>query len=386
MLFAIMLALVASCGGGVDSGGTGAPPTSYASGPITGFGSVIVNGVHFDEHSATVTDAEGNPHTSADLQLGMSTEVRGSTITVDASGNNVSTASSIVFASQILGPLTASNPVARTLGALGQSIDVSASTAFDATLTGGQSALAVGDIVAIYATFDAASGRYSATRVERNTGAQGYSLRGVVSAFDGTAKTLSIGAAHISFAGVAAAQLPAGLGNGSLVRVSLAPVPVGGYWQATAVVDGVQTIADHDAVTIKDRISAFTSAQQFSVDGTPVDARTAIFPAGMVGLKLGARVEVDGSTSAGVLVATSVTVITDDEDDNQSLEVEGKITALDSIGQTFVVRNVTVSYSGTVTFENGSAANLAVGKAVEVHGVLSPDGTRLQAKQIEFDD
>jgi len=55
-LLAACAALAASCGGGVDSGGTGAPISSYASGPITGFGSVIVNGVRFDDRSATVRD------------------------------------------------------------------------------------------------------------------------------------------------------------------------------------------------------------------------------------------------------------------------------------------------------------------------------------------
>ena len=49
-----------ACGGsgGVDSGGTG----SFASGPISGFGSVIVNGVHFDDAGATVSDDDGTQH------------------------------------------------------------------------------------------------------------------------------------------------------------------------------------------------------------------------------------------------------------------------------------------------------------------------------------
>ncbi len=51
--------LAAGCGGGVDSGGTGVQPTSFASGPITGFGSVIVNTVHYDDGNATVRDGSG---------------------------------------------------------------------------------------------------------------------------------------------------------------------------------------------------------------------------------------------------------------------------------------------------------------------------------------
>jgi hypothetical protein len=45
---------------------------------------------------------------------------------------------------------------------------------------------------------------------------------------------------------------------------------------------------------------------------------------------------------------------------------------------------VIVSYSGTVDFRDGSAADLAVGREVEARGTLSADGTRLQAQRIDF--
>ena len=50
------------------------------------------------------------------------------------------------------------------------------------------------------------------------------------------------------------------------------------------------------------------------------------------------------------------------------------------------MREVTVSYAGEVDFRDGTAADLAVGRKVEVRGKLSTDGTRLQAERIEFDD
>src|SRR5690349_10437722 len=83
---ALALLVVAGCGGdgGVDSGGTGASPQSFASGPITGFGSVIVAGVHFDESSAQVQDADGNTRPASGLQLGMTVDVRGGAIAPDA--------------------------------------------------------------------------------------------------------------------------------------------------------------------------------------------------------------------------------------------------------------------------------------------------------------
>jgi len=50
LLTALLLAL-AACGGGVETGGTGAG--AYVQGPISGFGSIIVSGVRF-EPTATV--------------------------------------------------------------------------------------------------------------------------------------------------------------------------------------------------------------------------------------------------------------------------------------------------------------------------------------------
>ncbi|HWK84698.1 MAG TPA: DUF5666 domain-containing protein [Caldimonas sp.] len=378
----VCVALVASCGGGVDSGGTGAPAASYASGPITGFGSVIVNGVHFDDRSAGVSDADGNARTRDDLRLGMTTNVLGSAITVDAGGNQTSTAMSIVFASEIVGPLSASDLVARTLTVLGQTVDISSTTAFDAVMIGGQAALVPGDIVEVYGHLDVATLHYAATRVERKAGALAFRLRGIVSGLDAAGKVFSIGATRISYAG--AAVVPATLSNGRFVRVLLAVTPSGGTWNAIAVADGIQPIGDRDQATIKGLVSAFTSNAQFSVNGTPVDASTAQFPAGTAGLGLGTRVEVEGMSAAGVLVATVVKLISDGDQAGESFEVQGPITAVTPLDQTFVVHDVTVSYSGVVDFRNGSAADLAVGRSVQARGTLSSDGTRLQASRITF--
>ena len=379
----IAVALVAGCGG-VDSGGTGAPSSAYASGPITGFGSVIVNGVHFDDRGATVSDTEGNPRSRDELRLGMTTEVRGSAIGTDVDGNAASVASSIVFGSEILGPLSANDLAARTLTLLGQNVDIATSTVFDTGLTGGQAALVVGDIVEVYGHFDAATGRYAATRVERKTAVVAYRLRGVVSGLDTTAKTFAIGATRISYLGLGPANLPTMLANGAIVRALIALVPSGPTWNAIRVADGVATIENRAEVTVKGLVSAFTSTTAFSVNGTPVDAHGAVFPNGTTGLGLGTRVEVEGATVGGVLVAARVALVTDGENAGQSFETRGAITALDSVGKTFVVHDVTVSYAGTIDYRNGSAAELAIGRAVEARGTLSADGTRLQASRITF--
>jgi len=377
--------LAAGCGGGVDSGGTGVQPTSFASGPITGFGSVIVNTVHYDDGSATVRDGSGALRSSSDLRLGMTIDVRGSAIVVDNSGRQVSTANSIVFSSEIVGPVAANDLAAGTLTVFGQTIDITPSTVFGESLAGGQAALTFGTVVEIYATLDVASGRYAATRVDARPAATTYSLRGVVSGLDTVARSFSFGTARISYLGVAA--VPATLANGHFVRATLATAPgAGGVLTATALSDGAPPIENHDQAKLEGRVSAFASTTAFSVNGTPVDARSASFDGGSVGLALGANVEVEGTIAGGVLVATRVKVDGGDQGGGEEFEVDGRIVSLDTAAQTFVVRDVTVSYAGAVEFSDGTAADLAVGRNVEVRGKLNVDGTRLQAERIKFDD
>jgi uncharacterized protein DUF5666 len=379
------VAIVASCGGGVDSGGTGAPATSFASGAITGFGSVIVERVHFDDSAATVSDGDGNLRSRSDLRLGMTAAVLGSAIMVDASGNDVSSASSIVFASEIVGPLAANDVAGRTLSLLGQTVDIAPTTVFDDNLGGGQAALQLGDVVEVYAHLDPATGRYEATRVERKGSVAAYALRGIVAGLDPLARTFAIGATRISYAGTPTASLSAALADGAFVRVTLALAPVGGIWNALRVADGARALANRDDARIKGLVSSFVSSTSFGVDGTPVDARTAQFPNGSAGLALGTRVEVEGATVSGVLVARTVTLVSDSDEDGTSFEARGAITALDSVAQTFVVHDVVVSYAGSVDFRDGSATDLAIGREVRARGMLSGDGTRLRAERIDFE-
>jgi hypothetical protein len=73
-------------------------------------------------------------------------------------------------------------------------------------------------------------------------------------------------------------------------------------------------------------------------------------------------------------------------DDRNRNELHGPIANLDTQAKTFVVRGVTVHYDSTTTmFRDGVEADLANGKAVEVKGTLSADGTSVQALLIEFE-
>lgn len=381
----LFVAVVTACGGGVDSGGTGGPTTSFASGAITGFGSVIVAGVRFDERGASIADADGNARSRDALGLGMTIEARGTGIFKDAEGNDASVATSIVVRSEIVGAVSANDVAGRTAIVLGQTVETTAATVFDGGLAHGQASLRPGDVVEIHGSVDAVTGRYVATRVERRTGVAAFTLRGTVSALDRAARTFSIGPTRISYAALGA--VPASVSDGAQVRVTLAVLPgPGGVWVAQGVGERAPDLDDRDEAKLEGLVSAFTSTVQFSIDGRPVDARAAAFPDGTSRLVLGARVKAEGTISGGVLVASRVRAADRDDDGDREFQVRGAIASLDTAGRTFVVRNVVVSYSGAVDFRDGSATGLRVGREVDARGMLSSDGTRLQATRIDFRD
>ncbi len=376
-------AALVACGGGGDSPapptGPGATPASvYAAGPITGFGSVIVNGVRFDDSGAAISDDDGRSMAESELHLGMQVECEGGPGSDDAHG----VAQAIHVHSALVGPVGAVDTTAGTLTVLGQTVTVDAQTAFDSALANGLAGVAVGAVVQVHGQFDAASRSYLATRIELDAAATRYKIRGTITGLDAESATLSIGATLVDFK--TTPGVPTDLAVGKLVAVRLATTPVNGVWTATAISDGQRLMHDHDEAHLRGVISAFTSATQFSVDGNPVDASGASFPNGQAGVVLGATVGVEGQLVNGVVVARVVEVENEHQHDGSRVELHGTISALDTTAQTFAVRGITVSYAGPVAFHDGSAAALADGLFVEVRGGFSADGTVVDATRIEL--
>ena len=379
-----LAALLVACGGGGGDAPAGtATAQSFASGPITGLGSVIVNGVRFDDSSARVEDDDdGSSHSSRDLKLGMMVEIQSGSIDDNSAR---ATASLIRFGSELKGPVASIDPAAQTLRVLDQTIEVKSTTVFEDGLAG-FAAITVGQVLEIHAQFDGATGRYVATRIENEAGATVFRLRGVVSALDTvTTKTFKIGDAVINFADIAAADLPAAFANGQRVRVRLKTAQVNGQWVAISVRTGMRKVEDHGDARLRGLVTAFTSPQQFEVQGIPVDASNANFEPNAAAVKLGALVEVRGTASAGKIVASRVKVRNERDDDLQRVELHGEVSALDSTLKTFMLREVKIDYSKVVEWKDGAPTDLANTKKVEVKGVWSADRSVLVAVVIEFE-
>lgn len=375
-----LAALVVACGG-VDSGGTG----SYAAGPITGYGSIIVGGVHYDESTAKVEDDSGTEASADALQLGMITEIRASD-PVGAPGMQSAIATSVRFRSELVGPVEAIDNMLGTLTVLGQKVQINATTVFDARLAGGLAALHVDDVVEVFGQLDAsAQQRYTATRIEPRSGAASYKLRGIVTAVSssGTLKTLVIGGQTIDFSAIGSDVRPS---RNQLLRVVFGTFKVAGNWVASAIEVGTRQLPDRDSAEIEGRVTSFTSAEMFEVDGTPV-ASSALtqFPDGSAGVVLGARVEVRGASRGGTLYATRIAIEGDNSGGPDPFEFTGSIQLLDTAAQTFVMRGFTVHWSDTTQFAAGTnASSLRNLRKAAVKGALSADGTRLEASSIRI--
>ena len=207
-------------------------PTSFAAGHISGFGSIIVNGVRFDDSAALVLDDDGNRSSRDALKLGMGVEIHGGGISDDGKGPRA-TAREIRHGAEIRGPVSAVDATARTLIVLGQTVRVLDTTVIDDRLVGGFAGIVVGAVLEVHGTLDAATGVYTATRLESTGSSDGFRIRGIVSNLDSVARTFTIGSALISYAGIA--PVPANLANGAQVRVRLQTVQVAGAWIATRI-------------------------------------------------------------------------------------------------------------------------------------------------------
>jgi hypothetical protein len=379
LLSAAIVLLLASACGGVDSGGTGA----VSIGPVTGFGSIIVNGVRFDDSAAAIQDDDGVPLTRDRLMLGVMMQIDASAPN-GVPGGQRAFAKSVRISSEVVGPVSAVDLTIGSLTVLGQTVRVTPATVFETGLTGGLAALPPGTIVEIHGRHDAANNRYTATRIETKPNATSYKLRGPVLAFDPSARTLRIGDQTIDYSQIPLADLP-NVVVGNIVRARLQPTTGASVLTAVALPLGVPQLPDRAVAVVEGRISAWTSSRRFSVNGVQVDASGASFPAGEAGVVIGARVSVQGTSIAGELHARIVDVEGDEDASNSLFELEGRIGALDTVAKTFTLDGVTVDYSGPVQYQSGTVADLAVGRQVEVVGTLLGAGAGIKAQRIDFE-
>ena len=367
------LGLLAACGGGVGSGGTG----SFASGPITGFGSIIVNDVRFDDSSARVETDDGSGRSREDLRLGMIVEIE-----ADAVRDNTATAQHVRIVSELIGRVDALG--ANALVVNGLTVRTNAGTAYDAAFVGGMAGIAVGAVVEVYGFSTGAAGEVLATRIEPRPHASAHKFRGTLSGLDTQARTFRIGPQVFVYPAQIAGRDQ--LANGAFLRLLVEPRrDAQQRWVVTSINGAAPQPDEGKEVKTNGVITLFESLANFRVGGWAVDASAAEIEDGP--LSLGRRVKVEGRVVGGVLVANKVRVVGQDGDDDY--KTKGRIVAIDPVARIFELNGNRgrVSFARSdVEIVGGTLAMLAIGRRVEVTGQLSADGTLLEARRITFED
>jgi hypothetical protein len=355
------------CGGG-GSGGTAANPGTggtgvYAVGSISGFGSVILNGIKFDDLQATV-QVDGVTALSADLRLGMVASVQGQRDTVDTT---LGTARSIEVWSIAQGRVTPVNSSQFTLS--GMRIQTDSATVFygissAATLTADL-------FVTVWGLQSGTGGSlWTATRVAVVPAAQGVST-GVVTMME--SRPVLNG---LLLTGEKAGSLAAG----QLVRVQGALSAAGDSLQVQSLKLQGSSVQPQGESEIEGIVTQVFSASRFMLGSIEVDASAAYFKPPTTQIAAGLRVEVEGIWQAGVLKARTVEV--KDSAVLESAEISAPIEQFTSLAD-FVVRGQRCAGSAQTVISHGSVANLKVGVQVSLKGTISGDVLRVTELEIE---
>lgn len=122
----VITTLLASCSSGTQVAEGGIGGTGISTGTVTGFGSIVVNGVHFDTTGAVVYKDDDTPVTNmndADINQLISL---GMTVTIEGTFNEdgtTGTASTITYEDILEGPVVGT-PSGSTFNVLGQTVNV----------------------------------------------------------------------------------------------------------------------------------------------------------------------------------------------------------------------------------------------------------------------
>lgn len=378
-LVILLASFVLACSGGGDGGGdNGGEPVAgidrggvVAVGPITGFGSVIVNGVRYSTVGAAIT-VEGQPALESDLRVGQVVRVEGRVNDDGVTG----TASSIAFDDDVEGPVQSLDLAANRFVVLGQTVQVSANTSFDDDIMPrGLEGLALGDRVEVSGLVRS-DGVIAATRIERKEASPELEVKGVASNVDRSASRFFINDLQVDYS---AAQLegftegePA---DGDWLEVH-GVLSASGILVASEVERESRELSgdDGDEADIEGLITRFASGSDFDVAGQPVTTTSSTRYRGgtSADLALDVNVEVEGSFDASGRVVADAVEFRRASD----VEMAASVESVDSAAGRLVILGVTVIVDERTRFEDHgesemqrfSLADLQVGDYVEIRG------------------
>ena len=361
-------------GTGID----GIQGTGVAIGPVTGFGSVFVNGIEYFTTSAQIR-IDGASGSESQLKIGQVVTIKGSV----NSNNTTGTATEVTFLTSVQGSVTALNTTAGTFVVLGQTVRVSGTTVFDNSLSPASiDGLAVSGIAVQVSGFRNATGEIVATRIERAAAGADFEITGTVSALNTTALTFTLGSQTIDYS--AATVSNGTLSNGATVEVKGSTVAGNALRPRSVEIQSALTPANNDGGKVQGIVTRFGSATDFDIGGTRVSTTgTTVFTNNGLALGLNIKAEVEGRFNAsGVLVATKVELKPD-----SSIRLHATIDSIDTAANTVRVLGGNVAFNAATQIEDKSSlrvsplriGGLRTGDTIEARGYENSAGTAMIA-------
>ena len=355
-------------------------------GLISGFGSVISNGIEFNTDSASVI-MDGQPANLSDLRIGMMVAIR-ATVNEET---GAASASAIHFSDDVEGPITSINMATNTLVVLGRKVFFDELTVFDGASFDN---LAVGNMVQISGQWRSQE-RIQATHIERKANAyvagMAMEVKGAISGLDAGTQHFNIGTQPCDYSAASLELGGANLANGLYVEVtSASPIANGDL-----ILDRIQA-RDHDRdrdqlcdsgcdFALDGYVTMFVSPTEFEVDDAPVSttAGTTFVNGTADTLALDIRLAVSGTLDdAGVLIADRIVFHLP-----SLIEIAANLEAIDTGNATVTILGVTVTTNESTMFrDRGSVEvrefgldDLAIGDRIEVRAYLD-DSTVIATK------
>ncbi|MGA7799212.1 MAG: DUF5666 domain-containing protein [Gammaproteobacteria bacterium] len=377
-----------SCGGGSGGGGiiAGIGGTGItASGTITGFGSIFVNGVEYQTGNTAVTINDTGA-TASELKLGMVVKVTGQLNSDGITG----TATSVAYDADLKGPIVAAPTLlsngSKSFQVLNTTVVVQpVSTVFDNSQYPGFSfnSIAQNDLVEVSGFYDA-NGRLYATRIGKVgvlSASTPVEIKGTISGYN-NANSFTVGGLTVTLSNSTdLSQLTGGIVDGAYVEVKgLVPSATATTITATTVLPEEGTFGtDVSEASVEGIVTDYNGLSNFKVAGQTVDASTAtISPTGFQ-IANGVQVEVGGPISAGVLKATKV------EGRSGEISLTVPVYSVDTVNNSIAVRldsrTVPITVNSRTQFEDEatgtepfSVTDVYPNNVLEIEGVSDGAG------------
>lgn len=372
-----------ACGGSGSSNMTssGMSPV-MATGTITGFGSIFVNGTEFQTTNAIIRK-NGQTVDQSQLAVGEVARLKGQKDDSDGQGE----AEEVDVDEAVAGPISAIDTTNNVVTVLAQMVKINAGTSFSkdiqpADITG----LKVGNTIRVDGLTDS-TGAIVATRIESGSSSAPLQVVGTVTNLSSTGHTFMINALNVDYSSANLSGFSSGApSNGDVVEVQ------GTSFNTTTTTLTAQHVAREmseeeeaagDNIEREGLITRFASATDFDVAGNPVTttSSTVYRNGNAADLALNVKVEVEGMlNSSNVLVASVVRF-----EHNGAVELQGQASAVDASGGTVTVLGVPITVNSMTSLEDESSAqvqmfslsNVSVGDTIRVRGYTSPAGSNM---------